>query len=932
MLLGLSPRPLCADAASEKELAFADALIGLGFPDYAEKLLNRLLAQEPDLQGRGKVLKVKILAASRKFIEAEALIKTLPAADPQAQSCWMAIANGYLQAKDLDKAARIYADFLDRNAGAAAPTAGVTNTVVMEAAYRLAQIREKSGDLAGAVQAYDRLLRLAGKEESSLVSKLQCAQANLYLKMARSAAGADAKAALEAAAKLCNEVIWKGVDFYFCQAVIVLAQIDLIRGDASSARKKLVDNKAVFQKYDAYLRNQPGEDKLPLSLSPMAAGLFFLGKIDQEQGEALLARDKEKGLDLLLLAFKELNAVAANYQESEWAPEAAVRAVAVRDKLVAAGKTVEAAAAAPAGAPAAAPGVQDAAVAAQMKAADEVFFKQTNYAQAQSEYLRILRSHPDTADAPRMLMNLARCYVCLKDDLMAKAAAGYLAERYAGEPQTGTMLLQIGKTCSERQNLDLLAFMYETFLANFPRHDGVPAVLFSLALIRNKKGDEAGAGAFMQRIINEHPNDPHAMKAVDQAAWWRFKERKYELAADYFKKFLAESRDDALKPQARFGLANCRLSLEQYGEALAEFRAVKVALESRLAAKDSSLSPEQLKKQEEMQEQTLYLMAFCLSRLDSPAAAVPGYQEEIMALADASLRDYPRSAWAPKMMSLKGTVQLSRGQTDQAVETFDKLAELYPESPEGKNALVSLVQAALAVNKRAVAADAFKKMKANKSFYLKERKEAIFAYLGRAMFDAGQYPEAIAAYQIVTASATTNKALLENAWFYLGRACCENTNYADAVVALNALLAANPQSGYYYDAKFALGRSYRGLGQYKQVYEALNDVATRATNMALINKASLELSKTQLGQGLKNEALASLMRVTLLADAANPELRPMVEEAFMESLKLQKELKRKDDLIDTCRQYLAKFPQGDRAAEVGQIMRAAELEAAVSIR
>jgi len=327
-----------------------------------------------------------------------------------------------------------------------------------------------------------------------------------------------------------------------------------------------------------------------------------------------------------------------------------------------------------------------------------------------------------------------------------------------------------------------------------------------------------------------------------------------------------------------------------------------------------------------MLEQTLYLMAFCLSRLDSPAGAVIAYQQEAIALASKSLQEYPKSAWAPRMMNLKGTVQLARGQLDQAVETFNKLAQLYPASAEGKNALVSLVQAALNIKKYDVARDAFRKMTANKDFYLKDGKEAIFAYIGRAMFDAGQYPQAIGAYRIVTTSATTNMGLLENGYFYLGRSYCENTNYAEAVTALNALLTRYPQSGYYYDAKFMLGRSYRGLGKYKQVYEMLNDVAMRATNIVLINKASMELSKTQISQGLKKEALASLMRVTLLADVNNPALRPMVEEAFMQSIQLQKEFMASDDIIETCHQYLAKFPNGAKAAEVGRIMRSAELQ------
>jgi tetratricopeptide (TPR) repeat protein len=171
----------------------------------------------------------------------------------------------------------------------------------------------------------------------------------------------------------------------------------------------------------------------------------------------------------------------------------------------------------------------------------------------------------------------------------------------------------------------------------------------------------------------------------------------------------------------------------------------------------------------------------------------------------------------------------------------------------------------------------------------------------------------------------TNLALLENTYYYLGRAYGESANHTGAVAALTTLLTRFPNSGFYYDAKFALARSYRGLGKYSLVNETLGDIARRATNNVMINKASLELSKAQLADGKKKEALASLMRITMFADHANPELRPILEEAYALSFPLLKELEKREDLIDTCRQYLTKFPQGTNVALVNKFKQDAEL-------
>jgi len=108
-----------------------------------------------------------------------------------------------------------------------------------------------------------------------------------------------------------------------------------------------------------------------------------------------------------------------------------------------------------------------------------------------------------------------------------------------------------------------------------------------------------------------------------------------------------------------------------------------------------------------------------------------------------------------------------------------------------------------------------------------------------------------------------------------------------------------------------LGGAYRLIGSLINAVAAGSDVFRYADKPALIHKASYNLGLTQKDLGQKEAALASFLRVALLADPSDPELRPLVEQSLVGAIPLALELGKYQDAQDACDQYMKSFPSGD---------------------
>jgi len=922
--LAAAPAPAQAPSEAEREFSFASGLVSLGFPDFAERLLDRLTREHPGETARARMVQVEILISKRKFAEAEELVKNMPPNDPKTLATRLAVANGYFRMNEADRAKAIYQEFFAQYKGAA-PTDPDLKRFYLDSAYRFSQMLERAGDLKGAVEYLNKAL--AAQPEESIARRLRSDLAGLAVRAARAAPAAERGPLLEQAAAACDQLLWRTDDIWFGQAVITLANIELLKGDAERAEKVIRDYLDILRTVDEALKAQQMSD-----LSPMAGARFLLGELAEKKAAAAAA-GSEDAVKFSIQALTEYYNVFAKYSESDWGAEAGYRAQQIKDQLEKLGKTVKVDLG----------GYAGKAMDAQLKMADSLFAQKKN-TEARDAYLKVLNRFPQAEAAPRALMNLLLSAAQAKDEWLLRAGAEYLAERFRGNNDAAAALLAGAKHYFDAGDEARYLPLYNLYLDYFPQHPNAPAVMFTVANLRRKAGDDDGANAYLERIIKQYPKDAYYLHALSAVAWSQYAVSNYPAAAGSLQRFVAAAPPRHDRALAQFSLADCLLRQNDFNRAAAEFRALQGWIGPTENNPYATTAAEQTKLAE-LREKTLFFMALSLSRATAAdAAATERLRAAAIQLFDQFVAAYPKSELAPRAMNLKGSVYLQAGRMDEAVKVFDDLARAYPQSEDGRSSLYSLVRSAVEIKKYDVARDAFGRMKkaaqdgsaAGAQYSLDQ-----FVRIGQWMLEAGAYEDAVGAFEFILATKTEDRALLERSLYGMGRAQYELKQYDRAVARLTEMLERYPQSGLFFEAKMMLGYSLREAGRYPEAMQALSDVFRYGKDPLLNIRAQLDLARIQLAladqadaagktdeaRNQRQAAAASYQRVALLTNPKDAALRPFLQESILRSIELFRQLDRPADVVEAADQFLKIFPTHEKVPDVRRQRAEASLKA-----
>ena len=890
-------------ASVDDDFTFASGLVKLGFADLAQRVIDEVVRLHPDQKGRANIIKAEGLIAQRKFADAEALVQSMES-DPKADSIRLALANGYYRAGEVDKAKGLYNAYFSKHQQP--PTDQETIRFYRDASYTYGQMQEQSGDLQGAIDAYGRVLLT--NPEKDIARRIMSDQAGLYVRASKTAQGDQRGNYLHKAEDICNNIFWGGVDLWFGQAVITLANIKLAWGDKAAAQKTLKDYDEMLKQLDDFLKEQN-----MLSQSPMAGVRFMKGELIQEQADAIKGdpAKRDEAIALYGQALGEFYNVFIKYGDSDWGPEAGIRANTVKKVLEDDfGKTVNIDLGS----------LEDKAVQTQFRLADNLS-RQKKFAEAIPEYIKGVNLFPETEVSVRALGALATAYAEIGDTLMVKVVTSYIAERFTKSDSGAVALLGLGKLYFDKKDAAMYTQVYETYLSGYPKHDRAGAILYTLAGLKKQAGDEAAATAYFERIARDYKQDQYYPKALIQLGWGYYKLGQYDKAIEGFRQLVKDTPPSPDVAQAQFNLADCYIRLERHAEAAAELE----TLLTWIVPKDNAYAstPEGVAKNKKLLERTIFQRAICYTRIKEPADQIATFRDKALRGFDQFLQVFPQSELAPKALNGRGRVQLELGQIDAATKTFDDLAAKYPNSEEGKNALYSLASSALEIKQVEQAKLAFGKMMQNAATYKPEE----FVRIGQLMLDNGVFDEAVRAFQQVE-SQSQERLLLERSLFGIGQAYLANKQYAESAKALESLMEKYPKSGLFYQAKFSLGEAYTELGRTEDGMKAINDVLRYAEDDVLRNQASFKLATLQRKGGDLKAALASYQRIALLADLEKEELRPLIESSIVESLAVATELKQYVDVQEICDQYLKLFPSGARVEEMRKAKADARLKAA----
>ncbi len=884
-------------ATVDEDFAFASGLVSFtpSFPDFAQKVVDAVLAKDPSQKDRSQIIQAEILIQRRQFADAEALINQMGISNPKSQAISLALARNYFAIGEMDKARVLYEAFFKQYEGQK-PTDPDVARFYRDAAYQCAQMQSMAGNYEGAAASYQRVEEVA--DGIDMKRSMQVSRAQALVQAAEQKSGDEKAKLLDDAKKVCETLQWGGLDLQFVDSIVVMANIELVKGDSAGAKKVLMQYMDIIKPIDDKLK----ELGLPLKESPMAEARSLLGRLLKEEADGLAG---QQGKDAEAIAaysgaLGEYYNVFIKYGDSEVGPSAGITARGIKGILETKyGKTVKI----------------DLPEELASKAAGTEFmmadnlFRQKKHAEAAAEYLRVLAQFPESGELSiGALGNLVQCYMNLNDSLYAKMAANYLGERFAAKSDIpAKALASVAQLYDKAGNAEMSKYMFDRYLAYCPSDSRAGQILFYLAAKAEKDGRQAEADAYLAKIITEYTNDQNYPKALSKRAWSAYTNQDYAGAIEGMKLYIEQSQPSPTKAQAMFALGDCYRRTDKMAEAARQFNALVAALAT--AGNPYGSSTAELERNTKLLEQARFYFAYSLSRLPTDAT-----RKAAIAKFDEFLGLYPQSDLAAKALNLKGSLQMAL-KDPAANETFARLAKEYPDTDEGKNAQYARINGALDLGQFDQAREALASMLASPGSYSVDE----FARVGQAMLDKGQWKEASDAFGQV-AGKTEERALLERALYGLGAAKYELGDHAGAVASLNDLMTRWPNSALFYKAKFMLARANLALNDLSAAKIVLNDVFRYAREPELVNDASLVYADVLLKGDDKTGALATYKRMEFFGSQAmkTEKERQQVEKAILAAIDLAATMDKNADVLESCDKYLQLYPTGPKVAEVRQ--------------
>jgi len=920
--LGLSAARADEQSEIESEFRFASALVEARFPDYAQKVVDRLLVKYPQAKSGAAKVRIEVLTSNGKFDEAEKLVNSMPPGNTETAVMLLTIGDQFYARGKMKDAKRVYETFFKQFPGA---VPAEIERFYGESAYKFAQMLIFYGDEAGAIQAYRNVLKT--KLETDIARRVKTELAELLVRAGTKAPPDKRKPFFDEAKKLCTDIQWGGMDPWFAKTVVILAHIQMINGDKAGARKTISDYLPMLQDVDALLK----EAREPPRLSPMAECRYLLGVLFAEEGDSL-APDKDKQKECVTAyssALQYLYTVAIKYPGSSWAPDARKRAEAIAQTLEDMGKQVKR------------PKLDDLQLVSEQLKEAHVLLQQQDFKTAEEKFSEVLSISQDFTGVMGALGDLAKCYVEQGDRVFADPVIGFIAERFCGSTnryeEAGSALLKIASAYEERGDLPGAARVWDLYAGRYPKHSAAADVLFHQGDLALRSSNYVGAAACYRQVAENYPKARLHVDSMGRTAFC------YAMAGDHTNAIAAYSNYVAVLPStpdlvaARLRLADeCRLA-GQLVPALNEYARLIADLNQNAAKYGGST--EDVARNRKSLELATYFKAACYSKLTQPQDQVPLFQGRAIEGYAALLKDFQKSDLAPSALSAMGTLCYLLKKPDEAGKAFERLVKDYPDSPQAKDILFVQGQSLLDMGRNAEAIKVFADMFKNpKSF-----KPSQFLRVGRVMMDAKEYDTAAKAFtearNVVSSTNAADVAMWQEASMGLGKALMNQGAFEDAVKPIEELIDKYSRTSYLVEANLMLAHLYAELGGkeadkkaagdwFGKAMKAMSVVGRYASGMEMSARKEIELAEIHLKMGDKDKALGDYDRITQWMDLSKPEILPYYEKALEGGLPLLAEKGRYQYILDNCETYLKLYPSGRMEAWVRQWRDTAKKNAA----
>ncbi|MBP5284544.1 MAG: tetratricopeptide repeat protein, partial [Kiritimatiellae bacterium] len=830
------------DEALEAEIAYVEALIEFGFPDFAEPVIAATKKKWPESEARFFAIEIRGMLSLGKFDEAESRIAALP--DRSSSKYWAArleVANNYVARGMKKECADIYEEFFQVFPEAPSEIRGF----YLDACYAWGQILVSDKRFDDAVQVYENLLKqidkTRGDDEENAWCNVAAQTAEMYLRLAGETADQAALGRYLAGAKRIVDLLLWEIDqpVFFGRAIAMKANIELLKGDVAKAQATIDEYMGQLADiHDQLTKNDPDGKLGLIKLSPMPLCRYMLAEMLWKGVAAeIAAAEKEKRkrsddkIKALMFGEKKPNGkrnkagaynhainVFVKYPRSPWAFAAGELA----EKIKAFAQTEYGAT------------VDTPITPEQLKEIRAMQFQSANeklvgglYEEAIADYYEALARFPEAVPESVMAIeNMIGAYMKLlrTDGENPKAAAwrmdmdaveGYLAERFAGSSdkalmsQAGDAVLRVAAAEKQAGQLTRADRLYHDFMINYRNHVNAAPTAATMASEAQNAEKWSDALAIWKILGKYYPKSPFYASSVYNVSYCLGKLDNREGQIKAMKKYVDIEKSPLKREQARMSLAQLyqkegfdvisaaetNETAEAVSKQLAEgsaqiIRGIKefrsFAEEADRALGDPGVTAADKAKYSKLKEQALYLIGDCWRRLTKPEAKIDEFRRNAAASFEEYLQAYPEGMFSTNAYVRLGTIYTALGDVEKSRDALDRLSRRFPDSREAKNAKPQLAKRLIEMGLKKEGTEIYAEMLKTDGAYTAGQ----FVNAGEALIEAKSWDLAHRAFEKAIAKAGTNQmTTVARARIGEARALYRQKNLVDAREAIDIFLA-----------------------------------------------------------------------------------------------------------------------------------------------
>lgn len=742
------------EALLKEEIAYAEALVECGFPDFAENVIAATKKRWPESEARFFALEVRSLLFLGKEKEANEKIAALP--ERGSAKYWAArleVANFCWQRGRKKDCEKIYDEFFKKNAK---PGKELKDFVRL-ARWQYGQILFTGGRLEEAVKNYiallDMLDRRKSDEDANIWCNVACETTEIYLQLASDAKDPKKRAAyIDNAQKMVRQLLWEhDKPVYFGRAIAMRAQVELLKGSVEKAQATIDEYMDQLTEIHARMEEADPDGRLGLlRQSPMPLCRFMHAEMlwKAAQNEFKKAKRNDEKIKDLLFGAKNRHGkrgkggaystainVFIRYPQSAWAARAGEMAKAIEkfanEKYGARIRTKIT------------PEQEQRVRAYQFRGATESF-GEGRYEEAIALFHGALAQYPDdgkdcVSAAEHIAISYLRLIARAKQDKKAKRASadvdkkiaswridadaveGYIAERFSGASVRATAteggnatlrLAALEKQLGDARRADLL---YKAFIEYYPSHANAPAVVASLATAATGDSRHREAVALWSLVEERYPDSIYYAAALTSKSKSLEKLGDMPAAIATLKKYVDTEKNPLGAMKARMSLAmlyqrDGRERMESAStntteEAVADqvqkgtiqlVHGIKqfqgFAAQAAKMLEEQGVSAGDRKEYEHLRESALYLVGDNWGRLTRPEKNLALYRQKSAEGLEEYVKAYPKGTYAKGAYVKLSMVYTLLNDLEKSKGALERLRKQFPESEEAKKAMPRLAR------------------------------------------------------------------------------------------------------------------------------------------------------------------------------------------------------------------------------------------------